>query len=390
MKNESGPDPSPYPDRLKERESQGLLRSIVPVRPGRDKLHIMADGSDFVNLCSNDYLNLSSHPAVKKQAVRMIDRYGTGAASSRLVSGSLPCHHELEEALASFTDRESALLFVSGFQANLTLLPALAGRGDWIVADKAVHRSLVEGGQLSRATFRRFRHNDVEHLETLLSRYQSSSNGVCWVVVESVYSMDGDQAPLEEVIRVARNHGARILVDDAHAFGLFGNRGEGLASMYPEVDIIVGTCGKTLGSSGAFVLLSSELRQWLINHCPGVIYSTGPSPAVTGATLAALELLPDLNEQRASVLHQANQLRRRLADAGLNTGNSTSQIIPILLSDSEEALEWSRTAAENGFYIQAIRPPTVRQPRLRLTVCDGILTEEWDRFTTLMEQIHGK
>ncbi|MEX0594242.1 MAG: 8-amino-7-oxononanoate synthase [Balneolaceae bacterium] len=350
----------------------------------------MADGSDFVNLCSNDYLNLSSHPAVKKQAVRMIDRYGTGAASSRLVSGSLPCHHELEEALASFTGRESALLFVSGFQANLTLLPALAGRGDWIVADKAVHRSLVEGGQLSRATFRRFRHNDVEHLETLLSRYQSSSNGVCWVVVESVYSMDGDQAPLEEVIRVARNHGARILVDDAHAFGLFGNRGEGLASMHPEVDIIVGTCGKTLGSSGAFVLLSSELRQWLINHCPGVIYSTGPSPAVTGATLAALELLPDLNEQRASVRHQANQLRRRLADAGLNTGNSTSQIIPILLSDSEEALEWSRTAAENGFYIQAIRPPTVRQPRLRLTVCDGILTEEWDRFTTLMEQIHGK
>ncbi|MGM0506645.1 MAG: aminotransferase class I/II-fold pyridoxal phosphate-dependent enzyme [Bacteroidota bacterium] len=389
MKKETGSDPQPYRERLRSREASGLLRSLTPVRPGRNKLHLTVDGIDLVNLCSNDYLNLSSHPAVKKRAVEMIERYGTGAASSRLVSGSLPCHHELEDALASYTNREASLLFVSGFQANVTLLPSLAGRGDWIIADKWVHRSLVEGGQLSRATFRRFRHNDMDHLESMLKRYQSRSNGICWVVVESVYSMDGDEAPLDEVVRISKRYGARVMVDDAHAFGLYGEMGEGLAAACPEIDLIVGTCGKTLGSSGAFALLSDDLRQWLINYCPGVIYSTGPSPAVTGATMAALELLPEMNEQRREVFHQAREIRQRLSKVGLDTGASTSQIVPILLPDSGKALEWSQAAVDSGFYVQAIRPPTVREPRLRLTVCHGIPEKTWCRFTTLMGTLHG-
>lgn len=390
MKNESDSDPNPYRDGLKELEASGLLRSLVPVRPGRDKLHLSIDGVDRINLCSNDYLNLSSHPAIKHRAVQMIEQYGTGSASSRLVSGSLQCHHELEEALATFTDREAALLFVSGFQANLTLLPSLTDRGDWILADKSVHRSIIEGGQLSRATFRRFHHNDMEHLESLLKRFQSSSNGICWVVVESLYSMDGDEAPLEEVVQIAHRYGARVMVDDAHAFGLYGENGEGLAAVHPGIDLIVGTCGKSLGSSGAFALLSRELRNWLVNRCPGVIYSTGPSPAVIGATLAALELLPELKKERASVLHQAMRIRTRLAESGLDTGASTSHIIPILLHDNELALSWSRAAAEAGFHVQAIRPPTVRQPRLRLTVCHGILDQEWDTFLTLVEKLNGE
>lgn len=390
MKNESGSDPNPYRDGLKEQEASGLLRSMVPVEPGRDKLHLTIDGAHRINLCSNDYLNLSSHPAIKQRAVQMIDRYGTGSASSRLVSGSLQCHHELEEALATFTARDAALLFVSGFQANLTLLPSLADRGDWILADKSVHRSIIEGGQLSRATFRRFHHNDMAHLESLLKRFKSSSHGVCWVVVESLYSMDGDFAPLADVIELANTYGARVMVDDAHAFGLYGENGEGLAAVYPEIDLIVGTCGKTLGSSGAFALLTGEIREWLVNRCSGVIYSTGPSPSATGATLAALELLPESREERVSVLNQASRLRSRLREIGLDTGASTSHIIPILLPDNETALSWSASASEAGFHVQAIRPPTVRQPRLRLTVCHGISEEEWNRFLILMEKLHAE
>lgn len=389
MDNRTDHSRDSYREGLQERRQEGLYRSLHPSTPMGDKGRISLDGREMTNLCSNDYLGLSSHPYLRERAIEMLERYGTGSASSRLVSGSLQCHHDLEEALAEWSGREAALLFVSGFQANTTILPSLTGREDWILADKQVHRSLLEGARLSRATFRRFRHNDLSHLESLLTTWQETRTGNCWIVAESIYSMDGDRAPLNELVPLARRYGARLMIDDAHAVGLYGKHGRGLAADYPEVDLIVGTSGKALGSSGAFALLSHELREWLVNYCPGIIYSTGPSPAATGATMGAVEMMSSLESRRASVLEQTKQLYRRLTSLGIDPGPTDSTILPVRLPDNETALSWSRRAAEHGFHIQAIRPPTVQIPRLRLTVCHGVSSGEWDRFTELLEGFHA-
>lgn len=376
-----------FSERLKKREIENRLRTLQPVDSEGGKTTLRINGVPCLNFCSNDYLGLSVHPEVIQQSINYTRRFGASASSSRLVSGSLTIHHELEDQLASLCRRQAALLFGSGFQANATLLPALAGRGDVILADKQIHNSIIQGGILSRAKFRRFRHNDCNHLEELLKRFRKeSSSGSCWVVTESLFSMGGDRAPLGHMVELCRQYGAYLMVDDAHAFGVLGEKGLGLAAGYDEIDLILGTFGKAGGGFGAFVLCSELLKEVLVNFCNGLIYSTAPAPSLVGAASAAVQLIPGMNRERERLLSLSDQLRYGLEAVSLSFGESRSHIIPILLDDEEMAVRLSDNLMKNQLYVQAIRPPTVEQSRLRVTVTAHHTKMEIER---LLEAIEG-
>jgi 8-amino-7-oxononanoate synthase len=298
-------------------------------------------------------------PQVRERAAHYAERFGGGATSSRLISGGFDIHRNLEISLASFTGRESALLFSTGFQANVTILPALAGRNGLILCDRMCHNSLLQGALLSRGTVHRFRHNDPDHLEELLQNEEGHGHSPTLVVTESIFSMDGDRAPLNAIAEVAERFGALLLVDDAHAFGVWGPQGEGLAAAHPRIDLTLGTFGKALGSSGAFVACTGLLRDYLTNFCSGFIYTTSPAPATVGAAEAALDRvrsgdldLPRFHERIA----KAHSLLR---EAGFDTSPSDTQIVPIQLGGEEEALSCATHLERKGILAVAIRPPTV-------------------------------
>ena len=378
-----------YEEALDLREREGRLRTLSPFGTGSDKWTLTdPEGETVLNFCSNDYLGLSGRPELAERSARYAVDYGTGSASSRLVSGSLCIHHELENRIAELYDREAALLFGSGFQANSTLLPALAGREDLILADKHVHNSILQGGAAGRARFRRFRHNDPGHLETLLRRFrEKNSRSLCLVVTESIFSMDGDRAPIDLLAGLCKRYGALLMVDEAHAFGLYGDRGLGLAAADSRVDLILGTFGKSAGGYGAFLLSSERIRRYLVNHCPGFIYTTAPPPPSIGAADAALDLIPDMESERRHLAETAERFRNGLQEAGLDPGDSSSQIVPILLNSEESSLEGSRQLYRKGYYIQAIRPPTVRRSRLRLTLCTWHSREQLDRLMDHLNEL---
>jgi 8-amino-7-oxononanoate synthase len=282
--------------RLDDRSGKHRLRSLYPLtyRMGKDRAYI--GSSEFLNFCSNDYLGLSGHPELINRSIEFTYTFGTSSSASRLVSGSMEIHHNLETKIADRYGSESALLFGNGFLANSTILPALTDRNDLILADKQCHNSILQGGLASRADFKRFRHNDLKHLEKLLARYAGREDRDCWVVTESLFSMSGDLAPLDDIVELCSNFDVYLMVDDAHAFGVYGKQGLGLTEGRDDIDIVLGTMGKAGGCYGAFVLSSSLLRDTLINYCPGLIYTTAPPPGNIGAIDAAFDLIPGLNQ----------------------------------------------------------------------------------------------
>lgn len=377
-----------FAERLKKREKENRLRTLQPIDSEGGKTTLRIDGVPCLNFCSNDYLGLSVHPEVIQRSIDYTKRFGTSASSSRLVSGSLTIHHELEDQLASLFRRPAALLLGSGFQANATLLPALAGRGDVILADKQVHNSIIQGGILSRAEFRRFQHNDCNHLEELLKRCRKeSSSGIYWVVTESLFSMGGDRAPLGDIVKLCRKYDAYLMVDDAHAFGVLGEKGLGLAASYDGVDVILGTFGKAGGGFGAFVLCSALQKQVFVNFCNGLIYSTAPAPPLVGAASAAVELIPGMNQERERLLSLSDQLRKGLKAIPLQFGESRSHIVPILLEDEEMAVRLSNGLQKDRLYVQAIRPPTVEKSLLRVTVTAHHTKMEIERLLEAIEDV---
>lgn len=367
-----------YRDQLEERRDEHRFRELVPVTAASSRTVFERDGRTFLNFCSNDYLGLAHHPEVLERSIEYTRRYGAGSSSSRLVSGSLEIHHRLEEKIAKLYERESALLFGSGFQANLTILPALTGRNDVILADKLCHNSLIQGGLLSRASFHRFRHNDMEHLEELLKQIDRKKGGTVWIVSETIFSMDGDEAPVEELIRLRRDYRALLYLDDAHAFGVRGPDGLGLAARREGVDLLIGTLGKAGGSYGAFVVSSHLIRDLLVNYCSGFIYTTAPPPGLIGSADAAFELLPGMESERSWLRKLSMDLRNTLRSAGLDCGQGESHIIPLMVASEQEALELSRSLYDRGFYLQAIRPPTVETSRVRISLSASHSEQELD------------
>jgi len=355
--------------RLRELKALGLERRTRLVS-GPQGPHVLLDGKPVVLLCSNNYLGLANHPRVRQAAAEAAMRWGVGAGASRLISGTMTIHRRLEERLAAFKDRESALLFGSGYLANVGAIAALARPGDVVFSDELNHASIIDGCRLSRAEVFVYRHRDVEHLAWGIA--QAEGRGAL-IVTDGVFSMDGDVAPLAEIVELARRRRVRVLVDEAHATGALGPGGRGAlaeAGLAGEVDVIVGTLGKALGSYGAYVACDRQLGRYLLNAARTLIFSTAPPPPAVAGALAALELLESRPQLVDKLAANAAALRAELQREGFDVRSSRTQIVPLIVGDPALAVQICETALRAGIFAQAIRPPTVAPgtSRLRLTV----------------------
>ncbi|HEX3173345.1 MAG TPA: 8-amino-7-oxononanoate synthase [Solirubrobacterales bacterium] len=364
-------------ERLEELRDRGLHRRLRLVG-GPQGPRVTLDGRPVLLLCSNDYLGLAGHPQVRHAAAEAAMHWGAGAGASRLISGNMEPHLDLEQRLAAFKGYRSALLFGSGYLANTGAIAALAGRGEVVFSDELNHASIVDGCRLSRAETFVYRHGDVDHLAWGLER---ASAKPALIVTDGLFSMDGDVAPLEALVELARRHGCRLMVDEAHATGALGPGGRGsiaAAGLSGEVDLVVGTLGKALGSYGAYVCAGRELTEYLLNAARPFVFSTAPPPPVAAAALAALELLESAPERVEQLHANATTLRRALAAEGLATGDGESQIVPVEVGDPRRTMELSERLLEEGVFAQGIRPPTVPEgsSRLRFTVMSTHRTEE--------------
>lgn len=343
----------------------GLYRKlrIVETPPGP---RVLLDGREVVLLCSNDYLGLASHPAVRTAAVAAAERWGAGVGASRLVSGNTTLHRELERELAEFKGYDTCVVFGSGFLANAGVIPALAGRGEVILSDALNHASIVDGSRQSRAETIVYPHCDLDALESGLKR---ADGRPALVVTDAVFSMDGDVAPLRGIVELARRYRARILVDEAHATGVVGPGGRGLVAalgLQRDVDVVIGTLSKALGSYGAFVCCSSQVGELLVNRARTLIYSTGLPPASIQAARAALEIVRTEPERVERLRRNACVLREELADGGWSVAQGTMPIVPLVLGEPQRATWLCETALRQGVFAQAIRPPTVPEGTSRL------------------------
>ncbi len=347
--------------------ANGLRRSLEPLGPAQGP-EVMVAGRRLVNLCSNDYLGLANDPRLRRAAAEAAEAGGAGAGAARLVAGDLPIHGRLEEALARTKRTEAALLFNSGYHANAGVPPALVGRGDAIFSDALNHASIVDGALLSRAELVRYRHCDMGELEELLARSKARRR---LVVTDSVFGMDGDAAPLREIADLCDRHGAMLYVDEAHATGVMGPTGGGLAEALgvgDRVDVHMGTLGKALGSFGAYVAGSRPLVDWLVSKARTFVFTTALPPAACGAALAALEVLRAEPARRDRLQALAGRMKAGLERLGFTLFGVVAPIFPVVLGSEERALAASRALRERGFFVRAIRPPTVPRGTSRLRV----------------------
>ncbi|HEY6144894.1 MAG TPA: 8-amino-7-oxononanoate synthase [Solirubrobacterales bacterium] len=356
-------------ERLDELRERGLYRRLRLIE-GPQGPSVTLDGRPVLLLCSNNYLGLADRAEVREAAAEAALRWGAGSGASRLISGNMEPHRQLESRLAAFKGYESALLFGSGYLANTGVIAALAGRGEVVFSDELNHASIVDGCRLSRAETFVYRHGDVEHLAWGLGE---AGQRASLIVTDGVFSMDGDVAPLAQLLELARRHGTRLMVDEAHATGAIGPGGRGsvsAAGLSGEVDVVVGTLGKALGSYGAYACANAETIDFLVNSARPFIFSTAPPPPAIGAAQAALAILeaePELVEQLGA---NAETLRGALAAEGLNVGASATQVVPVEVGAAETTMELCELALRRGVFAQGIRPPTVPEgsSRLRFTV----------------------
>ncbi|HEV3242387.1 MAG TPA: 8-amino-7-oxononanoate synthase [Methyloceanibacter sp.] len=378
---------SRYGAYLDARDHDGLRRGLTQIGASHARTIRIGDET-YVNLASNDYLALRFHPALIEQARAWTEQHGVGSGASRLVTGNLDLFAGIETKVAALKGKPAALIMASGFQTNASVLQALFDRSvlgaePLVFSDRLNHGSLHFGCAASCAREIRYRHGDAAHLGVLLSQYQGDERPK-FILTESVFSMDGDVAPLAEIGRLARAHDAMFIVDDAHATGILGEGGRGLSG---DADGVIGTFSKALGGFGAYVACSATLRDYLINRCAGLIYSTALPPPVLAAIDAALDLVPSLDAERAHVARLAERFRLGATALSFNTGASTTQIVPLIAGTNHAALTLSKRLREAGFFATAIRPPTVPggTARLRLAFTAAHTIDDVDGLLAALE-----
>ena len=372
-------------ERLGEIRERGLYRRMRLVS-GPQGPRVLLDGKPVLLLCSNNYLGLADHPRVREAAAGAAMRYGAGSGASRLVSGNMTIHRRLEDRLAEFKRSERALVFGSGYLANTGVIQAMAREGDVVFSDSLNHASIVDGCRLARAETFVYDHCDMDHLEFGLR--EAGGRGSL-IVTDGVFSMDGDVAPLPEIVELAQRYDCRVMVDEAHGTGALGPEGRGAvaeAGLEGEVDLVVGTLGKALGSYGAFVCCDAQLGRLLVNQARTLIFSTALPPPTVAAALAALELLREQPRRVEKLQRNAQVLREALAGAGVAAAESRTQIVPLVVGDAEAAVAASERALERGVFAQAIRPPTVPEgsSRLRLAVMASHTKSELREAATVL------
>lgn len=355
-------------EELEAIDASGLRRTLRSMPAAGGKFTV--GGQDILNLCSNDYLDLAGNAQVKAAAAAAIEQWGCGATASRLMCGHLDLHEQLETALAKLVDAETALVFGSGFLANVGTINALTTRHDQIFADKLNHASLVDGAASSGAKVHRYRHLDMEHLESMLGK--RSGTGRAMIISDSVFSMDGDIAPLTQLRKLADKYDALLMIDEAHAIGIMGNGG-GVCLEHDaavRADVLIGTLGKALGSYGGFVACSPSMRNYLINKARSFIYSTALPPASTAAACAAVDVVNAEPAMGHDLLTRARSFHTMLSERGFELRPFESQIVPVLIGDNHKASELAELLSKRGVLVRAVRPPTVPAgtARLRLSV----------------------
>jgi 8-amino-7-oxononanoate synthase len=374
---------------LDQRREQNLYRTRLNVASGCAAT-LQLGGRPLLNFCSNDYLGLASHPDVSRALKQAADLFGTGSGASHLISGHSTVHHALEEQLADFTGRPRALLYSTGYMANMGVINALVGRRDLVLQDQLNHASLLDGGRLSQAECRRYKHADYAALEQRLTQ---SSAPRKLIVTDGVFSMDGDLAPLAQLCASAERHQAWLMVDDAHGFGVLGKQGGGLVEelnlSIDQVPVLVGTLGKSVGTFGAFVAGSEALIETLIQFSRSYIYTTAMPPAIAAATLASLQILRRENWRREKLQQLVGQFRRGAEQIGLSLMASTTPIQPLLINDDQKVMQVSLALSERGICVGAIRPPTVPSGsgRLRITFSASHSEEQVDQLLDALDRL---
>jgi 8-amino-7-oxononanoate synthase len=350
-------------------QQQGLYRSLRRVDSDQGPTLIL-DGREVINFSSNNYLGIANHPAVAAAAKAAIDRYGCGSGASRLISGNMALHEKLEASLAEYKGTEAALVFNSGFQANIGILSTLVGADDVIFSDALNHASIIDGSRLSKAKTIVYGHCDLNHLETNLKQAAQARRRL--IVTETIFSMDGDEAPVREIVELAEKYGALVMVDEAHGTGVFGANGAGVVAklgLTSRILVQMGTLGKALGGFGAYVAGSRALCDLLINRCRSFIFTTSLPSAVMAMALAAIDLVQSEPHRRLELRNNCQKLKQGLAQLGFELGASESPILPLIVGDAARCMAFSAALLDRGVFAQGIRPPTVPvgTSRLRIT-----------------------
>jgi 8-amino-7-oxononanoate synthase len=383
-------------EELADRKEQGLLR-VRPSLESAQGIHVRCAGRDYLNFASNDYLNLAADRRVIKAAARTAKRYGCGAGASPLVAGCLPPHRLLERDLARWEGTEAALVLSSGFAANLAAITALVSAEDAVFSDALNHASIIDGCRLSRARVHIYRHADANHLEDLLRRHGGSARRRL-IVTDTVFSMEGDLAPVAELVELSRRFDCFVILDEAHATGVLGERGRGVTELLPariqlnpDTTVKVGTLSKALGSQGGFVCGSRSLIKWLVNHARPYIFSTALALPAAGAARAALAIVEAEPEQRLRLRQLAAFFRDQLSALGLKASRSQSQIVPIVVGEAQTASRFAARLRRKGLLVPAIRPPSVPQgsARLRVSLTAGHTEEDVLRLVAALQDNRG-
>ncbi|RNL60141.1 8-amino-7-oxononanoate synthase [Zhongshania marina] len=376
--------------RLAERHEQSRYRSRRLLDSAQGA-RIVVDGREFLQFCSNDYLGLANHPQLVSAMQNAAATYGVGGGASHLVCGHSSLHHQLEERLADITGRDRALLFSTGYMANLGTVTALMGKGDHILEDRLNHASLLDAGLLSGARFQRFQHNDIDDLERRLKKLPLE--GLRLIVVDAVFSMDGDIAPLPELAALAKRYNAYLMADDAHGFGVLGKAGAGSSELFgldqDQLPVLMGTLGKGIGSFGAFVAGSEVLIESLIQFARPYIYTTAMPPAVAAASLASLDILKSESWRREHLQCLIKRFRDGAAGLALPMMDSETAIQPLLVGEESQAIAISKGLEAEGVLVSAIRPPTVAagQSRLRITLSAAHSEADIDRLLGALNKV---
>jgi 8-amino-7-oxononanoate synthase len=377
---------------LEERRASQLYRQrdVVDTACG---IHPVLEGKQFLAFCSNDYLGLANHPKVIEAFCEAAATYGVGSGASHLISGHSREHHALEEELAEFTGRERALLFSTGYMTNLGIASALLGKGDYVFEDRLNHASLLDAGLISGARFKRYRHNDVAHLEQCIHK-ADVQNARCLVMTDGVFSMDGDIAPLPELATLCEKNNAVLMIDDAHGFGVLGETGVGCAELYSldqkQVPVLMATLGKALGTFGAFVAGSEALIETLIQFARTYIYTTALPPAVAAATRCSLKLLQEESFRRQQLRENIDYFVNCARQTGVELMPSDTAVQPVLVGESADVLRAGEKLRAQGLLVGAIRPPTVPadQARLRITLSAEHSREDIDRLVNALQGLN--
>ena len=372
---------------LEEIRSRNLYRQLKVV-DGEQDATVRLNGREVLNLSSNNYLGLANHPALKEAAREALDRYGCGSGASRLISGNMTAHEELEQRIARFKGTEAALVFNSGYQANVGIIATLVEKDDVVLSDQLNHASIIDGCRLSRAAVSVYRHCDMDHLASLLAEAPATARKL--IATESIFSMDGDIAPLGEIVALAERHGAMVMVDEAHATGVRGPGGAGVVAelgLGDRVLVQMGTLGKALGAFGAYVAGTAKLKDLLVNRARSFIFTTSLPPVVLAMAAAAVELVKEEPERQCALQRNTQRLRNGLEQLGYAVAGST-QIIPVMVGEEQPCMRLAARLLEAGFYVQGIRPPTVPPgtSRLRVTTMATHTTEQMEQALDAFKQ----